>query len=157
MRVAWAAHAETFFLWWMGYFLAATLVLVCLAYRYEGRWLLSADAANRLGMVIAIGAAFWILANLAAQLEEARFAGDRRSLAGPDSCHTWAPWALLVLLLVKLFRPKRLPDFWVIQTIGLMMVTLGCVLAAEPLFGALLVLYLSSLVWSLALYYLVRG
>jgi protein-glutamine gamma-glutamyltransferase len=147
------ALAETFFLWWMGYFLVGTLVLVCLAYRYEGRWLLSADAANRLGMIIAIGAAFWILAKLPRSEEDLQATG----VPWPAGLLPHLGPVLLVLLLVKLFRPKRLPDFWVIQTIGLMMVTLGCVLAAEPLFGALLVLYLSSLVWSLALYYLVRG
>ncbi len=64
---------------------------------------------------------------------------------------------LLVLLAVKLFRPKTLADFWIIQTIGMMIVTLGCVLAGDLLFAALMVLYLASLVWCLALFQLYRG
>jgi hypothetical protein len=63
---------------------------------------------------------------------------------------------VIVLLVVKLFRPKRLPDFWVIQTIGLMMVTLGCVLAGEAEFGLLLIAYLGGLLWCLALFHLQR-
>lgn len=146
------ALAETFFLWWMGLFLIGTIVLLGLAYRWEGIWVLSADAANRLGMVIAIGAAFWILYKLPRNEEELLAAG----VPWPAGLLPHLGPLLIVLLLVKLFRPKRLSDYWVIQTIGLMMVTLACVLAAEPLFGVLLVAYLAALVWSLALFYLVR-
>ncbi len=115
------ALAETFFLWWMGYFLVATLILICLAYRHEGRWLLSTDTANRLGMVIAVGAAFWLMANLPRSEEDLQATG----VPWPAGLLPHLGPLLLVLLLVKLFRPKRLADFWVIQTIGLMMVTLG--------------------------------
>ena len=119
----------------------------------KARWLLSTDTANRLGMVIAVSAAFWLMVNLPRTEEDLQATG----VPWPAGLLPHLGPLLLVLLLVKLFRPKRLADFWVIQTIGLMMVTLGCVLAAEPMFGALLVLYLGSLLWSLALYCLVRG
>ena len=147
------ALAELFFLWWVGFFLVGTLVLLGLAYRWEGRWVLSADAANRLGMVIAIGSAFWILYNLPHSDEDLQAAG----VPWPAGLLPHLGPLLILLLLVKLFRPKRLSDYWVIHTIGLMMVTLGCVLAAEPLFGVLLVLYLAGLLWSLALFHLVRA
>jgi len=146
------ALAETFFLWWMGFFLLGTLVLLSIAFHWEGRWILGDDAANRLGMVIAIGSAFWILYNLPRSEEELQASG----VPWPAGLLPHLGPVLILLLLVKLFRPKRLADFWAIQTIGLMMVTLGCLLAAEPLFGVLLVFYLSSLLWSLSLYYMVR-
>src|SRR5262245_47000249 len=146
------ALAESFFLWWMGYFLVGTLVLLAVAYRAQGRWALSADAANRLGMLIAIGSAFWILYNLP-HSEEDLLAAE---IPWPAGLLPHLGPLLILLLLVKLFRPKRLTDYWVIHTIGLMMVTLGCVLAAEPLFGVLVILYMAALLWSLALFYLVR-
>ena len=146
------ALAESFFLGWMGYFLAASLALLAFAYRWESRWALSADAANRLGMVIAIGSAFWILFKLPRNEDDLLASG----VPWPAGLLPHLGPLLFLLLLVKLFRPKRLADFWVMQTIGLMMVTLSCVLAAEPLFGVLLVLYLASLLWSLSLFYLVR-
>jgi hypothetical protein len=146
------ALAEMFFLWWMGLFLVGTLLLLGLAYRWEERWVLSADAANRFGMVIAIGTAFWILYNLPRSDEDLLAAG----VPWPAGLLPHLGPLLILLLLVKLFRPKRLADYWVIQTIGLMMVTLACVLAAEPLFGVLLIFYLAGLLWSLALFYQVR-
>jgi transglutaminase-like putative cysteine protease len=60
------------------------------------------------------------------------------------------------LLLIKLFRPKLGNDLWLIHTIGLMEVTLGCVLAGEPLFGLLLLLYLVCALWCLHLFHLYR-
>ena len=97
--------------------------------------------------------AFWILYNLPRSDEDLLAAG----VPWPAGLLPHLGPLLILLLLVKLFRPKRLADYWVIQTIGLMMVTLGCVLAAEPLFGILLVLYLAGLLWSLALFHLVRA
>ncbi len=146
------ALAESFFLGWIGYFLAGTLALMALAYRWEGRRALSEDAANRLGMVIAIGAAFWILYQLPRSEEELMASG----VPWPAGLLPHLGPVLIILLLVKLFRPIRFADFWVIQTIGLMMATLSCVLAAEPMFGLLLVFYLAALLWSLALFYQVR-
>ena len=144
--------AETFFLHWMSYFLIGAFAFLIAAYYGEGRWVLSADGANRLGMVIAIAAAFWILYNLP-RSEEDLIAGG---VPWPAGLLPHLGPVLIVLLLVKLFRPKRLADFWAIQTIGLMMVTLACVLAAESLFGLVLIVYFAALLWTLALFYLIR-
>ncbi len=146
------ALAESFFLGWMSYFLAASLTLLAFAYYWESRWVLSADAANRLGMVIAIGSAFWILFKLPRNEDDLLASG----VPWPAGLLPHLGPLLFLLLLVKLFRPMRLADFWVIQTIGLMMVTLSCVLAAEPLFGVLLIFYLATLLWTFSLFYLVR-
>src|SRR5262249_3862013 len=64
---------------------------------------------------------------------------------------------LMLLLLVKLYRPKQGNDLGMLHVIGLLQVALGCVLAGEPLFGLLLLLYLLCALWSLHLFYLVRA
>jgi hypothetical protein len=146
------AVSSTFFIVWMPGLLALTLVLLALAWRHEGRWLLSDAAANHLGVFIAIGAVGWILFQVP-RSEEELIAGG---VPWPAGLLPHLGPLLMALLVVKVFRPKRLPDFWVIQTIGLMMVTLAAVLADAPEFGGLMVLYLLAMVSCLVLYYPVR-
>jgi hypothetical protein len=146
------ALPSTFFVGWMPALLLVTLVLLVLAWRHEGRWLLSDTAANHLGVFIAIGAAGWILFQVP-RSESELIAGG---VPWPAGILPHLGPMLMMLLVVKVFRPKKLPDFWVIQTIGLMMVTLAAVLADMPSFGVLLTCYLVSLIWCLALYHPVR-
>ena len=135
----------------MPFFVLVMLGLLFLAWRCDGVWVLSEMAANHLGVFIAIGAAGWILFQIPRSEEElvtgVNWPAGLLPHLGP---------LLMILLVVKLFRPKRLPDYWVIQTMGLMMVTLAAVLADEHIFGLFVILYLASLVWSLAVYYPVR-
>ncbi len=148
------AQAEVYFLqWFPALCLPLAVLVLVLAWRFEGRWVLHENAANYLGIFIGLATGGWVLAQLP------------RSEA--DLVATGVPWpagllpplgpVLLVLLAVKLFRPKRLSDFWVFQTIGLMLVTLGCVLAGDPTFAALLLVYLAALVWCLALFHVYRS
>ena len=120
-----------------------------LAWRKEGVWVLGESVANYLGILIAIGAAGWILFYLP-QTEEEMIAGG---VPWPAGLLPHLGPLLTVLLVVKLFRPKALPDFWVIQTMGLMMVALGCILASQSYYGVLLLLYALSLLWCLSLHY----
>lgn len=143
---------SVFFLWWMPFGLAAAIGFFYLAWRYEGAWVLSETAANQIGVFIAIGAAGWILFQVPRSVEQLAAGG----VNWPAGLLPHLGPLLMILLIVKLFRPKRLPDYWVIQTMGLMMVALAAVLADERIFGLLVVLYFVSLVWSLAMYYLVR-
>ena len=148
------AQAESFFHAWFPFvFLPLAWLVFLIASRFEGRWVIHETAANYLGIFIGMATGGWIL------LQIPRSDAD---LIASD-----VPWPagllphlgplLLILLAVKLFRPKRLSDFWVIQTIGLMLVTLGGVLAGDPAFVALLFVYFASLVWCLALFYLHRA
>lgn len=146
------ALPSTFFLPWMPLFVLAMLALLFLAWRCEGAWVLSEMAANHLGVFIAIGAAGWILFQIPRSEDDLVVTG----VNWPAGLLPHLGPLLMILLVVKLFRPKRLPDYWVIQTMGLMMVTLAAVLADHHTFGLFLMLYLASLVWSLALYYPVR-
>lgn len=148
------AQAEAFFHVWFPFVclpLAGTVFM--LAWRHEGRWIIHETASNYLGIFITLATGGWIL------LQVPR--SDADLLAGgvpwPAGLLPHLGLLLLVLLAVKLFRPKMLADFWVIQTMGMMIVTLGCVLAGDLLFAVLMVLYVASLVWCLALFQLYRG
>src|SRR5439155_20806279 len=63
---------------------------------------------------------------------------------------------LMILIPAKLFRPKDDGDFWWLQLIGLIAVSLGCALTGDPLFGILLLGYVASGLWSLTLFYYFR-
>lgn len=143
------AQASLFFLDWVPLGLLATLTLMAWAYRLEGRWSLSDEATNRVGILILLLAGGWLLYRLPRGEEEFLHA----SIPWPAGLLPYLGPVLVMLLLVKLFRTKRVVDFWPLQTIGLAMVTLACVLAGEPFFGVLLFMYLVFLLWSMAQYY----
>jgi protein-glutamine gamma-glutamyltransferase len=144
--------AESFFLPWLGMCLPALAIVFVLAWRKEGVWVLGEAAANHLGIVIALAAAGWILIRIPQTDEQILASG----VPWPAGLLPQLAPVLIILLVVKLFRPKRLPDFWVIQTIALMMITLGCVLAYQETFGILLLAYLASLMWTLMLFHFYR-
>lgn len=152
LAAACLALPSAFFLPWIPFFLVGMLALLFLAWRCDGAWVLSEMAANHLGVFIAVGAAGWILFQIPRSEDDLIVAG----VNWPAGLLPHLAPLLMTLLVVKLFRPKRLPDYWVIQTMGLMMVTLAAVLADHHTFGLFVVLYFASLVWSLALYYPVR-
>lgn len=146
------ALAETFFLPWLSLMLPVLVGVFALAWNKEGLWVLGETAANYLGIVIALASSAWILFHVPQTEEQVLASG----VPWPAGLLPQLAPLLLILLAVKLFRPKRLPDFWVIQTIGLMMVTLGCVLAYQEAFGLLLVVYIGSLLWCLLLFHFYR-
>ncbi len=141
--------ANLFFLPLLPIFLGGVLVLIAYAWHSGERWQLSEQAANHLGIVIALGTLGWILFQLP-RSEDDFVAGG---VSYPAGLLPHLGPLLMLLLCVKIFRPMYLPDFWSLQTIGLMMVTLGCVLANDPPFGIALFLYLCSLIWCLTLFY----
>lgn len=146
------ASAETYFFDWTEYSLLGVLACIGIAYWVEGRWHINQSNANHLGLFIAMGAAGWILYSLPRSEQDVIDAG----VPWPAGLLPHLGPLLVLLLLVKLFRPKHLADFWVLQAIALMMATLGCVLASDLVFGLLLVVYVASLIWCLSLYYMVR-
>lgn len=126
--------------------------LLAIAYVVEGRWVLSRRTENLLAICIAVGALVWVAWPLleppASPLEDSAPPASVLMLySGP---------LLLLVMLAKLFRPKQTIDFWVLHTVGMLEVTLACVMATEALFGFLLFVYLTCLLWSLALFYLHR-
>jgi transglutaminase-like putative cysteine protease len=152
MACACLSYAEIHFLWWMPAVLALTLALLAVAFRVEGRWSLSHDQANVLAVAIALGTVVWIIAQLPRTDEEVLAS----EVPWPAGLLPHVGPLLVLLLVVKVFRPKKSADFWGTQTIGLLIVMLACILTGDPLFGVFLVAYLGCLLWCLALFYWYR-
>jgi hypothetical protein len=142
-------QADLYFLPLLAYATPLLVGAFVLAWRKEGVWEINETAANYLGLLIALGGAGWVVFQLPRSEDELLL-----TMAWPAGMLPFLGPLILVLLVIKLFRPKRLADFWVLQTIGLMTVTLGCVLAGEVAFGLLLVGYVAALLWCLALFHL---
>jgi hypothetical protein len=148
------AEAEMFFLpWFIFGCLPLTLLVFALAWRHEGRWIIGDAASNYLGMLIFLGILAWIIWQMPRSDEDLVAGG----VSWPAGLLPHLGLLLLLLLVVKLFRPKTAGDFWVIQTQGVMIVTLGCVLAGDPWFTGLMLLYVVNLVWCLSLFHLYRA
>jgi hypothetical protein len=148
------AQAEAFFQGWVAWAsLPLAIVVFVLAWRHEGQWIIHETASNYLGIFILFATVGWTLMQV--PRSDADIAAG--AIPWPAGLLPHLGLLLLMLLAVKLFRPKALSDFWVIQTMGLMVVTLGCVLAGDPLFAGLMLAYLASLLWCLALFQLYRA
>ncbi len=137
--------AELFFLSWMPWFVAVIGVLFGLAWKYEGRWQLSDPGANSIGLVIAFGMLGWVVLQIPRSEADLLAAG----VPWPAGLLPHLGPLLMILTAVKLFRPKKVPDFWSLQLLGVMMVTLASVLAGEMNHGFWVFLYLVSLIWCL--------
>lgn len=133
-------YAEQLFFPGIAVFVLPVLLLLGAAFLAEGRWYLPIWASNLLGLAIAAGSGCWITLCLVRQ-GPSPFEGYLLPYLGP---------LLTVLLVAKLFRPKRVPDVWVLQGMGLLQVALGCVLANDQVFGAILIGYLACVLWFLA-------
>ncbi|HKI35906.1 MAG TPA: transglutaminaseTgpA domain-containing protein [Gemmataceae bacterium] len=152
LAVACLACADATFVPALPWLLPIILVVLVVGFVAEGRgWVLPAWVANVLGIGIVVAVTGGVVVYV---LGKADVPGDDRPLAllllpyiGPF---------LLVLALVKLFRPKTASDLWALQGLGLLMAGLGCVLADGGPFGALLLAYLVCGAWHLALAYLRR-
>lgn len=143
---------EVLFLPWMAFLLPIALAFILLAFLAEGRWHLSLGASNLLGLVVALGVGAW--AYLYMPREERDFL--EIGLPWPAGMLPYLGPLLIILLVLKLFQPKKPSDFWALQCIGLAAVSLGCVLSADSVFGVLLACYIACLIWCLALFHLMR-
>jgi hypothetical protein len=150
MACACLGYAELAFFKWFPFFLIPVAALLVLAYRVEGRWVLPVWVANALAVAITAGSVAGMVIMF------------RLYVQGISITDIPIPWPtalvppvgplLVVLLLIKLFRPKKLHDWWLLQTMAFLQVALACVLAGEAGFGLLLVGYVASALWSLALF-----
>lgn len=144
-------YAEVAFLPEVSVFVGIVGLLLVAAYLLEGRWALSIRAANVLGAFIAAIAAVWVAY---------QFVRPYGALIDQLPSPTWLlPYLgplLMILIPAKLIRPKHDGDFWSLQGIGLIAVSLGCALTGDPSFGVLLLAYVISGLWSLTLFYYYR-
>jgi len=123
-----------------------------MAWLLEGRWSLSFWAANGVAVLIAGGVGVWVAAGLlevGPPRAELLVAQSRALL--PQLAALW-----LVLLLAKLFRPKRIADLWFLHAMAFVMVALACSVDSDFLLGCLVLAYLVSLVRNLGLLFVRR-
>lgn len=130
-----------------GFFVAVELFIV-VAFVVRDRWVMPAAVANVLALLIVIGWGTWFWVSMS------------RVRGGGSSVVDLMPWVmprmgplLGILLLAKLFRPKRAPDYWWLHGLALIQVALACVLGRNAFLGVLLLGYLVTGVWSLLLFY----
>lgn len=126
--------------------------LLVVAYFLEGRWSLTLNAANTVGMVLTAILGIWIAYQFFRPQSESLI----YQLPWPTSLLPYLGPVLLILIPVKLFRPKEIGDYWTMYGLGLMTMALGCAMDEEGIFGVLLVAWLVVFVWSLTLFYLYR-
>ncbi len=141
-------YAEALFLPGVEVLVVPVVALLVAAWWIEGRWVLPAWGANLLGVFILLGGAAcleWLLSDPESWIQTAPLPAGLVPPLGP---------VLLALLLVKLFRPRVHADFWLLQGMGLLQVSLACVLATGPEVGGLLAAYLAAGLGCLAAHYL---
>lgn len=136
----------------LAYLTCLVMGLLVISFWLEGRWALSNVAANLLAVMIAAAAGLWVAYRL---VEPPKGRVDLAILSAPMLPHLGA--LLIVLMVVKLFRPKQIGDYWWLHAIGFMAVALACVLDSDALFGILFCGYLACTIWSLSLFHLHRG
>jgi transglutaminase-like putative cysteine protease len=154
LSLAWgcACFAYVAFLeypWEVLYAAPPLALLLAVAYAAEGRWSLSIRVSNGLALAVAACAGAYF----------SRFF----SQGGPKLDADWPlrvlphmGFWLLVMMVLKLFRPKHVGDYWVIYGMGLLAVGLGCLLESDFPLGLLLIGYTFTSAWSLGLFYLHR-
>jgi transglutaminase-like putative cysteine protease len=130
--------------------------LILAAYLLEERWSMPGWVANLIGLLIAGLAGGWFI------YESVRTEGDeplKKIMPWPTFLVPMVGPLLLVLLAAKLLRPKTVADHWGLQIIGLACVGLGCTTVSftDPgIFAGLLIAYLLSILWCLALFFQYR-
>ncbi|MBL8796705.1 MAG: transglutaminase domain-containing protein [Planctomycetia bacterium] len=132
-------------------FLAAVPLglLLGVAYLVEGRWSLSVWVSNVLAVAVAALAGIYF-ARYFAQ------GAHRIDADWPLRLLPHMSFWLVVMMVLKCFRPKQVGDYWVIYGMGLLAVGLGCLLESDFPLGLLLAGYAFTSVWSLSLFYLQR-
>lgn len=126
-----------------------TLPLAILAYYFNEktqRIRIRTLWANALGIV-----AFGIAATelLIAGYSQAGFAAEGRLLAGAH--------LLSYLVWIALFQDKKGRQYWWLMALGVMQVAVGSILSQEPLFGALLLIYVFLALWTLSVFSLYQA
>lgn len=124
-------------------------LMLAMAYAAEGRWSLSIRVSNALALAVAACAGVYF----------SRFfthGGPQLDADWPLRVLPHMGFWLLVMMVLKLFRPKHVGDYWVIYGMGLLAVGLGCLLESDFPLGLLLIGYTFTSAWSLGLFYLHR-
>jgi hypothetical protein len=125
--------------------------LLVVSWRLEGKWSLPTYGANALALAILALSSLWVVVKL-----RRPSGGLSENLPLETAVLFYLGPILMVLLPAKMFRPKTVRDVWALHFIGLICLALGCAMADDIVFGALLLVYLLSALWSLALFLIYR-
>jgi transglutaminase-like putative cysteine protease len=126
-------------------------ILLMVAYFVEGRWWLSTQTVNGLAILISLIWIVWVTF-YSSELDD--------PFIRPTWPGVFLPYfgpLLMVLVLVKLFRPKTIRDYWLIQVICLIEVAVGSVLVVEAEYGLWLAAYMVCAPWSIGILYMHRA
>ncbi len=126
--------------------------LLIAAFFLEGRWSLSLKAANLVGIILIAIMGIWV----AMQFFRPTSDGMINQLPWPTRLLPYLGPILLLLIPAKLYRTKEIADYWAMYSLGLITMALASALAADGIFGLLLVIWFLFLVWSLILFYFHR-
>jgi hypothetical protein len=113
------------------------LGLIAISWRRGQRKALPAWLGNVLALLVTLAAVAWMLVR--SNTFEDTWSRD---VPLPVLLIPHLGSVLMVLSLLRLFRPPSTVDFWVLQGLAVLQVALGCVLASGYLFGASLLAYL---------------
>ena len=122
-----------------------------ISYVSKGRRILATSVSNVLGILISVLGCFWVFSKVS------RDAGISQSLPMPTALVPFVGPILAFLVMLRLFGPKGRRDFWILQGMGMLQVSLACILTTGTIFAFLFSTYLFSLIWILKRYQATRG
>ncbi|MBA4188884.1 MAG: hypothetical protein C0467_12880 [Planctomycetaceae bacterium] len=133
---------------------AGTIVVLAILYRLESRVeFLTIPDANRLGLVVGLMNLIWAAFRITQVMQRVEKSDTNIqhaivALFGP---------LLMTLIPAKLSRREQhVGDYWALQAMGLVAVSLSGAMAEDPVCSALIALYAFVAVWSLTLFHLRR-
>jgi hypothetical protein len=132
-------------------FLPLFYAFLWISYVSKGRRILATSVSNFLGVLISVLGCLWVFSKIS------RDAGTPQSLPMPTALVPFVGPILAFLVMLRLFGPKGRRDFWILQGMGMLQVSLACVLTTGTIFAFLFSSYLFSLVWILKRYQATRG
>ncbi len=122
-----------------------------ISYVTKGRRILSTSISNVLGVGISVFGCLWVFSKINQE------GGSSLSLPMPTALVPYVGPILAFLVMLRLFGPKGRRDFWILQGMGMLQVSLACVLTTGTFFAFIFSAYMFSLVWILKRYQATRG
>ena len=128
-----------------------SLLLLGVSFFLEGRWFLTLQASNTVGLalggVVILWVGFQFVRSSPGLADQLPFPARLLPYLGP---------IVMLLLPAKLLRTKEIGDYWTLYFLSLVGLGLGGTMVYDGPFLILMGLYLLVMIWSLSLFYLCR-
>jgi hypothetical protein len=128
-----------------------SLLILGVAYVMDGRWQLSLQNANLVGMGLAALLGLWAIFQAVRPPT-----GLTDAIPWPASAVPYLAPVLMLLIPTKMLRPKHVGDYWAMFGLGLLAMALACSMAIDGLFILLFAGFAVTFVWSLLAFQLYR-